>query len=77
MVDHPRAALFLWLFFSVILGILWIMSQYARSLWLKTKTTYLRLAWMQEQGLVSKNREIWKNENEKETSQDGKDQAKS
>lgn len=76
MHHNPQTAFILWLFFSVMLGILWILAQYARSLWRKTKTMHMRLAWMRETGSLSKNSEIEENENQKEASQDGKDQAK-
>ncbi len=77
MGKTPQADFVIWLILTVMLGILWILVQYGRRLWMRTKTIYIRLLWMQEAGFLSNNDVKSGKIDGEDTSQDRKDKAKS
>jgi fatty acid desaturase len=77
MGKTPQAAFVMWLFLTVMLGILWVLVQYGRSLWMRMKTVYVRILWMQQTGLLSRTDGIPYKVDDDESSQEGKDKEKS
>ncbi|OLZ08527.1 hypothetical protein [Sulfobacillus thermosulfidooxidans] len=77
MEKSPQAAFVMWVFLTVTTGILWVLLQYGRTLWLHTRTAYIRIAYLQQAGLLSNETEKCVNLEGKETSQEEGDEAKS